>query len=192
MNFAGSMEAKEFLVSRIVEEARGRHVKLSDLERKMLYFSETYPTLPDMMEVAQEFESKYDDEKYEEKIKRLSRRAFDHDRRESPDNVRLWREAITLLKKEDHYILVMLDVPRSVTDLLKAVFVGLVVTGALVGAYAAVRWAAQHIHVRIPTYLNFLALIFVFALAYYLSYSDKGKKLGDGFAKLTERVARWF
>jgi hypothetical protein len=68
MSFASSMEAKEFLVSRIIEEARKRHVRLSELERKMLYFSEGHPTLPDIMEVNEKFEAEYDNEKYETKI----------------------------------------------------------------------------------------------------------------------------
>ena len=45
-DFAGSMEAKQFLVSRIAEEARRQNEPLPDLEEKMLYFSETFPTLP--------------------------------------------------------------------------------------------------------------------------------------------------
>jgi len=49
-------EAKEFLVSRIVEEARRENVPLSDVERKMLYFSETNWTLPDIASVSAAFD----------------------------------------------------------------------------------------------------------------------------------------
>jgi hypothetical protein len=39
--FATSSEAKEFLVGKITEQARREGTILSDIERKMLYFSET-------------------------------------------------------------------------------------------------------------------------------------------------------
>jgi hypothetical protein len=186
------MEAKEFLASRIIEEASRRHVRLSELERKMLYFSEGYPTLPDMMEVNEKFEAEYDDEKYETKIRRLSRKAFRRDQKESPENVPLWREAVKVLNKEDHYIMVMLDVPRSAADLAKLVIAGLVVAALVVGAVAASRWAARTIDLKVPDPVKLLAFILVFALAYYLAYSDKWRAVAAYVIDLAERVARWF
>ena len=186
------MEAKEFLVSRIVDEARRRHVGLSELERKMLYFSENYPTLPDMMEVSNQFEAEYDDEKYEKKIKKLSRRAFVRDQEESPGNIPLWREAISLLKKEDHYILVMLDVPRSALDWAKLIVAGLLLTALLVAAVAASRWAMRHVYFRIPDYAGFVVIILLFAISYFLVFSNKAKTLGNYLFDLIERVIRWF
>ena len=108
-HFADSMQAKGFLVSRIVEEAQRQNKPLSDLEEKMLYFSETFPTLPNMMEIAERFEREIDSGKYEERICRLAKDAHRHDSQESPAYTPLWEEAIRVLKKEDHYILVMLD-----------------------------------------------------------------------------------
>ena len=58
--FSTPREAKEFLVSRIVAEAQREGVPLSEIERKMLYFSETGWTLPDMMEVDEAFDRDYD------------------------------------------------------------------------------------------------------------------------------------
>jgi hypothetical protein len=52
-HFSTAREAKEFLVSEIVAEAQRKNVPLSEIERKMLYFSETGWTLPDIMEVNQ-------------------------------------------------------------------------------------------------------------------------------------------
>ena len=49
--FASAREAKEFLVAKIAEEAQREGVPLSEVERKMLYFTETAWTLPDIMEV---------------------------------------------------------------------------------------------------------------------------------------------
>jgi hypothetical protein len=200
MNFSNSMDAKEFIVSRIVEEASLDNVSLSELERKMLYFSEVSPTLPDMMEVAEKFEAKYDTEEYEKKIRRLSRKAFERGRKESPENAQRWRDAIKVLQKEDHYILVMLDVrgpgmpnvPRSWADRAKLLIAGLVLTAVLGSAIAAIQWARDSIHFRIPDYIKLLAFIFVSALACYLAYSARGKKLSDWFGRLAERVGRWF
>jgi len=191
MALASSMEAKEFLVSRIVEEASKRHVRLSEPERKMLYFSEGYPTLPDMMEVNEKFEAEYDGEKYESKIRRLSREAFRRDQKESPQNVPLWREAVKVLNKEDHYILVMLDIPRSAGDFVKLVVAGLVVVALGAGAIAAIRWADQNTHFRIPDYVKLAAFIIVVALACYLAYSEKGKGVAHYLGDFAKRVARW-
>lgn len=87
MNFVDSMQAKEFLVARIAEEAQREHITLSELERRMLFFPEISPTLPDMMEIAEKFEAEYNDAEYEEKIRGLSKKAFERDRKEWPENV---------------------------------------------------------------------------------------------------------
>ena len=47
-----AQRAKEFLISQIVEEAQRENVPLSEVERKMLYFTETEETLPDIYEVS--------------------------------------------------------------------------------------------------------------------------------------------
>jgi hypothetical protein len=184
------MEAKEFLASRIAGEAKRRHMALSEVEQKMLYFSEGYPTLPDMMEVNAEFEAKYDDEKYEKKIRKLSRKAFAREREESPENVHLWREAIKLLEGEDHYLLVMLDVPRSAGDRVRLLIAGLVVVAILVGTVWLAEWA--HRHIRIPDWLSLLFIILVFIVAYFLTFSPKAKWLGNRLADMLDQVARWF
>lgn len=200
MSFASSMEAKEFLVSRITEEARRRHLRLSELERKMLYFSEGYPTLPDMMEVNEKFEAEYDSEKYEEKIKKLSESAFQRDQEESPENIPLWRDAVNVLNKEDHYILLMLDVPGSGNEFAKGIprvrvkwFIPALIVGALaVAAGEAVRWAEHNTHLRIPDNIILVAFIVVFVLGCCLVYSDKWKLVGAYVSDLFERIARWF
>jgi len=186
------MQAKEFLVSRIVEEANRQRVQLSELERKMLYFSELYPTLPDMMEVAERFEAECDDAKYEVQIKKLSKKAFVRDRTESPENVQRWRAAIRALRKEDHYILVMLDVPRSSADIGRLVITGLIVAALLLGTLAALDWADHHVHIRVPDYVSILTVVLIFVLVYYLALSNKGVRVNDHLMAFVERVVRWF
>ncbi|HXU18520.1 MAG TPA: hypothetical protein VN708_25660, partial [Terriglobales bacterium] len=80
--FQSAREAKEFLVARIIEQAERENVSLSEVERKMLYFSETNWTLPDMMEVSQQFDREYNQDQYEKTIAELVRNATEHDRKQ--------------------------------------------------------------------------------------------------------------
>lgn len=141
-HFLSAREAKEFLVSRIVEEARRENVPLSEIERKMLYFSETFWTLPDIMDVNDQFEREYDDREYEEKIAELIRNAHKHDLSEAGDWGDLWSDASGTLAKEDHYILVMVGqagirVPNTAIparppgDLAKLWLTGIALVGVL-------------------------------------------------------------
>ena len=66
-------QAKEYLTERIVSEARREAFPLSEVERKMLYFTESGWTLPNILEVNAEFERDYDNEEYEQKIAGLVR-----------------------------------------------------------------------------------------------------------------------
>jgi hypothetical protein len=104
-----STAAKQFLISRVIEEAESEHIPLSEIEKKMLYFTERYPTLPDIYEVNDEFEREYDSDEYEEKIAGLLKKARDRDGNESADLERQWKEALDQLREEDHYILIMVD-----------------------------------------------------------------------------------
>src|SRR5436309_14122782 len=65
-------EAKEFLISKIVAEAQRENAPLSEIERKMLYFTESGWTLPDIMQVSEQFDREYDQDEYEKKIARRS------------------------------------------------------------------------------------------------------------------------
>jgi hypothetical protein len=49
--FSSGREAKEYLIAQIVLEAERDGMPLSETERKMLYFTETAWTLPDIWEV---------------------------------------------------------------------------------------------------------------------------------------------
>jgi hypothetical protein len=90
--------AKQFLISRVIEEAEVEHVSLSEIEKKMLHFSEARPSLPDMYEVNDQFEESYDSGDYEAKVASLLRNARDHDRQASPRGDQQWAEALDALK----------------------------------------------------------------------------------------------
>ena len=95
--FFDAQQAKEYLVARISEEAQRKHIALSEVERKMLYFSETGWTLPDMAEVSDEFDSKYDQDQYEKKIASLIASAMKRSRQENREEYDSWSDAIRLL-----------------------------------------------------------------------------------------------
>lgn len=102
-----SNTAKEFLISRVVEEAKTEGIPLTEIEKKMLYFTESYPTPFDVYEVNDEFERACDSDEYEAKISGLLRGARERDKKSAMGEEKRWREALDALKKEDHYILVM-------------------------------------------------------------------------------------
>jgi len=102
----GVRDAKEFVVAEIVEQVRLEGSALSEAERKMLYFSESGWTLPDMAEVVDAFHRKNNDDDYERKIAGLIRAAR---KRTGGKNAAAWRHAIATLSEGDHYLLVMIN-----------------------------------------------------------------------------------
>jgi hypothetical protein len=111
--FGSPLEAKEFFVAKIVEQAQREGTSFSELERKMLYFTETgSDAKPEYMEVIAQFSEQYDDSKYEQKVGGLLKRAFETDLKQATDRTEAqdtWRSAFELLRTEDHYILVMIE-----------------------------------------------------------------------------------
>jgi hypothetical protein len=76
-------EAKEFLISKIVAEAQRENAPLSETERKMLYFTESGWTLPDIAQVSEQFDREYNQDDYEKKIARIIAKAYKHILQES-------------------------------------------------------------------------------------------------------------
>src|ERR1035438_9799570 len=103
-----AIAAKQFFISKVITEAEFEHIKLSEIEKKMLYFTEAHPSLPDIYEVNSEFERDYDSDEYESKIVRLLKSARDRDRRSDSSRDLDWNDAVNALKNEDHYILVLI------------------------------------------------------------------------------------
>lgn len=99
--------AKQFLISKVIEEASLENVPLSEIEKKMLQFTETEPSIPDIYEVNTQFEREYDNNEYEAKVTALLKNARERDRKASPLSEQQWVDALESLKGEDHYLLVM-------------------------------------------------------------------------------------
>jgi hypothetical protein len=104
--FASAREAKEFLVEKIADEARAG-VSLSDVERKMLYFSETGWAPAETVEACHRFDSECNRREYETKIAQLIRNTRKRARSEGKHALAAWSNAIGTLSGEDHYLLVM-------------------------------------------------------------------------------------
>jgi hypothetical protein len=82
-----------------------------------------------------EFDRDYDQDDYEKKITELIVKAAKHDRAESRDAYDAWLEAIRILQREDHYILVMAQTanlrPRG--DQLRLFVAGVTLAAVVVG-----------------------------------------------------------
>lgn len=97
--------AKQFLLSRVEEQALHDGVPLSDVEKQMFLFSEA--TASDkMLALAQEFDVTCDDADYEGKISELLQAAFRRDKASS-EAVAAWKQSLEALREEDFYGMVM-------------------------------------------------------------------------------------
>jgi len=141
--FHGGREAKEFLISEIVAEAQRENAPLSEVERKMLYFTESGWTLPDIMKVNEDFDCEYDQDEYEHKIAKLVVNADRRIRESSREGYDRWWAAIRFLQREDHYISVMTGLaglrPRGDQLRLFATALGIVVC-LLVSIFFSIKY----------------------------------------------------
>lgn len=135
--FASARDAKEFLVGRIVDEAQREGVSLSEVEQKMLYFSESSWAPPDVIDTNEQFDREFDQPEYERKIAALIRNARKRVRKENRQEFDDWSDAIDILGKEDHYLLVMIEqaggVARPRGDRLKLWITALVIVAVGIG-----------------------------------------------------------
>lgn len=102
-------EAKDFLVAQTAEQASLEGVPLSDLEKRMMYFTESGYVPEDPIKLNEEFEAQYDTSEYEAKISGLLHHAYKRLRKDNDIARSNWNEAIKCLRRGDHYLLVMWD-----------------------------------------------------------------------------------
>lgn len=164
-------DAKEYLVSRILAQANQDGVPLSDVERNMLYFSETGWTLPNMMAVSRDFDQNYDQDDYESKIGQIILRIRDQPE-SNLDNS--WDEAVHRLREEDHYLLVLIDgasrssskpVKRTRGDIVRLILAGVVV----VAIYLPVAFFVYS-HVDNPTISKLILVSTLLALVVLVAF----------------------
>src|ERR1700681_2065217 len=96
-----ALEAKNFLVEQTADQAALENVPLSDLEKRMMYFTETGDCPEDPITLNDAFEAEYDTIVYEKKISRLMPRAYSRIKRDNPKKLHLWNDAFGVLSKGD-------------------------------------------------------------------------------------------
>ena len=80
-------QAKDFLVLQAAEQAALENVPLSDLEKRMMYFTETDPaSCENPLDLDADFEEQYDTGEYELKISRLFHNTHQRLKQEDPRN----------------------------------------------------------------------------------------------------------
>ncbi len=128
-------QAALFIVSKIAQQAEMEKIALSDIERNMLLFSETSPTLSNIAEVNEVFDRDYNRGDYEKKIGSLIR----HVRlaaAQDPDANWAWKQAVDKLRGEDYYLLVMLNESgvdeRPRADLIWLIGTALIIVSVIV------------------------------------------------------------
>lgn len=134
-NFHSVQEAKEFIAASIAAQAQRDATPLSDIERKMLLFSEVGWAPPDIMEVSDEFDRQYDPNEYEKKISTIIKHLDKRLQKDSPAEYDDWKSAVQYLRPKDHYVNVMIGQAglRPPHDQLKLFLWALVVIAAFAG-----------------------------------------------------------
>jgi hypothetical protein len=107
--FHSVQEAKEFIAASIAGQGQRDAVPFSEIERKMLLFSEVGWAPPDIMEVSDEFDRQYDQAEYEKKVSAIITHLDKRLRKESPDEYEDWRSAVQYLERKDHYVNIMIE-----------------------------------------------------------------------------------
>jgi len=193
--FQTGREAKEFLISKIVEEAQRENISLSEVERNMLYFTESGWTLPDIVQVSEEFDREYDQAKYERKIAKLVTKADRRIREGSREDYDKWWAAIRFFEREDHYITVMIRLAglRTRGDQLRLFATGLgIVACILVWTFVRIKY-----NVPVPSRGNLEVLVWAVLcfsfIAYMLVRFTLGRKRADDLtSKVLEKLVRIF
>jgi hypothetical protein len=141
------LEAKDFLVRQTVEQAALDHVEFSDLERRMMYFTESGEMREDLVALNDAFEAEYDSAEYESKVSKLMSHALTRLKKEDPLAARTWDESIQELCKGDHYLLILSGNFRSdITPIQKLFgwsFFKLLGIGILLLVIGMVVWLAM-------------------------------------------------
>jgi hypothetical protein len=108
-SFGTETEARRFFVEKIVQQAQREGLSLSDDERQMLLWSESAADSVADPAMAQRLAAEISDADYESKIVEILKGSFDRDTAANPGAKEVWAAALALLRRGDHYILVMIN-----------------------------------------------------------------------------------
>jgi hypothetical protein len=165
--------AKQFLLSKLEEQAMRDGVSLSDIEKRMFLFSEVGTPVTDW-EASERFDAEYDTHSYEKKIAQLLRRCYAREKK-SLDGATSWKDALDSLGDQDFYGLVMVDeagIPRASESLSSESFWEFILGGvpvavaelaiAILGFVVVFR--PELAHLVLPDWLRLLLLPVFFYL----------------------------
>jgi hypothetical protein len=214
--FSDDRAALDFVASQIADEAQREGLALSEVERKMLYFSETAWTLPEIWRVSDEFDRDHDQSTYEKKISQLIKKVVTRARKERDEDVGAWKAAVAHLSKHDRYLMVMIEQAglgrtfgsdRHSTDLWK--LGGTVL--ALVALFAAFTWILYRINPYPGEFsprtgahysplggvigfslwvFSFFLLVAYTALSWFLGHTKVLEIVGRAFARIFGTIKR--
>jgi hypothetical protein len=105
-------EAKDFLVQQTVEQASLESIPFSDLEKRVMYFTESGEMSEDPFELKDAFEAEYDATVYAANVSTLMAHAYARLKKEDSSLARIWNEAIQELHKRDHSLFVLWGHPN--------------------------------------------------------------------------------
>jgi hypothetical protein len=198
-------QAKDFLVQQTAEQAALEGVPLSDLEKRMMYFTENGEMPENPIKLNDEFEAEYDSDEYEARISMLLRHAYGRIKKENPEAARQWNEAIRELRKGDHYLLVLCGQSssgeRPPHDFLKLLGAGLLVSVLGVSVFLAADLIADHYgihwksgpgtHTIMPVWLQRLLIgLMVGGYVYFVVLPWILKKPPIGIVQLLAKLLR--
>lgn len=109
MQFLSEAPAKEFFVSRVLQQAEREGRLLSKAQRYMLSWSETDPSFAMDNELNEQFEKEITQAEFEKKIQALIKQAYEQDIAKTKDMKETYRTAYKALKQGDHFILIMIE-----------------------------------------------------------------------------------
>jgi hypothetical protein len=162
--------ARQFLLSKLAEQAVIDGVAFDEIERRMFLFSESSGT-PDF-EAQEKFNKDYNSRTYESKVAKLLRRSYARDGR-TEDGRGSWKKALSTLSRDDFYGLTMVDqakIPR-VNAALWVFFLGMVplalAEAAVVGIGFIVVFQPLVLRFHLPDWFRLLLLpLFVWLFWY--------------------------
>jgi hypothetical protein len=109
MEYLSQASAKQFFISKVVNQAEREGINLSKAEKYQLAWSESDPSFVMDYKLNEQFEKEMTQEEFEKKIQALIKNAYETDISKDKDMKETYRTAYKSLKQGDHFILIMIN-----------------------------------------------------------------------------------
>ena len=146
------------------EQAQLESVALSELEKRMMYFTESGYVPEDPIALNEEFEAEYDTDEYEAKIGKLLHHAYERARKENDETRRRFDTAIKSLRRGDHYLLVMWDMRPGLHG---PYLIGLLLGALVLAAFYAVTRLAPRIAPPNPRIIQAILVVVILVVVLF-------------------------